>query len=196
MFANGAVTAAFARAFGEAASGGFRAPGGGGVTRVTAEARKAFRSLASGLEGTPHDSEMAAALAFADVFVPYTEQYGLEVGANIEAGDFRIADITLGGRGSVATPSNVLAIADVHTHPAGSGPGLSGTLRFVGGRLQTSSYGDYGTNWSRRTNGYVFQAGGARSAWMFDYGAFEASVRSSRVTGADTYAEWFTKPIR
>lgn len=101
-----------------------------------------------------------------------------------------MSDITLGTSHGVRVPASSSASADVHTHS-----GLSGTLRYVKGSLQTGGgQGDYALNWQNRTNGYVYRAGGG--AWRFDYEAFRNSYVQAKGAGLDTYAEWHTRKIR
>jgi hypothetical protein len=139
-----------------------------------------------------------AATKFGDAFLPWTEKWGLEAGANVVPikNGYGVSDITWGGRSAVCVPRNVMAMAHVHLHPIGAGDGFSGTLRFVGGRLLTGGdSGDYGQYWSRGDPGYVFR-GGDRAGWFFDYHKFNSAYFSARAAGADTYAEWFTRRIR
>jgi len=89
-----------------------------------------------------------------------------------------------------------MAVAHVHTHPAGSRLVFSGTLRYVGGSLQTGGgYGDYGQLWSRRVPGYVFRAGDG-AGLFFDYHGFRSAYSAARAAGTNTYAEWYTRRIR
>jgi len=105
-------------------------------------------------------------------------------------------DAVWGGRTWVEVPRNPMAVAHVHTHPAGSRLVFSGTLRYVGGSLQTGGgYGDYGQLWSRRVPGYVFRAGDG-AGLFFDYHGFRSAYSAARAAGTNTYAEWYTRRIR
>lgn len=182
--------------------------GGSGkrVTVITPEMQDDFDDLRSRLNGAKFETEAAAVSAFERHFVPFTEKYGLEAGANVTySGRYRLEDITLGSATGVATPFNRISVAEIHTHPAWGGDGFSGMLRYVNGDFQSSLYGDYGRTWNHAAYSttlrasYVFRAGGPNqpmAAWKFDLVEFRNSYFAAKRTGADTYAEWFTRPYK
>lgn len=128
--------------------------------------------------------------------MPFTEKYGLEVGANIFllGKEYSIRDVTLGGHNGVAIPRLEHAVASIHTHPANSRDGFSGTLRYVDGKLRVYWQGDYGHMYTTRTSGYAYRAGDG-AGWYFDYPAFSSALSAAERVGADTYAEWYTRRL-
>lgn len=139
----------------------------------------------------------AAAMAFAKAFIPFTRKYRLEAGGNIErrSGGFVVTDLTLGGSTSVGIPRAEYAEATVHTHPFGDS-GLSGTLRFIDGRLDVGGgHGDYGTAWTLyKQSFYVFHIDGSGS--FFDYQRFKQAYEQAKQTRQQVFAEWFTYPLK
>jgi RHS repeat-associated protein len=197
-FANGALTAAFSSTYsGLAERASNQAPEGGeaAVVGPTREARRVFGALRAKVQGSTHESERGAADYFAEQFLPFTEKYGVEVGANIEYGDFKISDITLGSSRGVHLPFNQYAGADVHTHPTGSAPGLSGYVQVINGQLRSGYSGDYSGNWQKGTTGYAYRAGDG-AAWRFNTRAFAAAVAKAQENGTSTDGRWFTEKLR
>lgn len=145
--------------------------------------------------GGSYKSELLAAEGFRDSFLPFTEKYGLEVGANVRLAlkGFEIGDITLGGRLGVSIPQSDMAVASVHTHPAWASDGFSGTLQFNNGKLQYGAgYGDYGRMYENRVSGYVYRAGDG-AGWHFNYNEFSSALSAARAANTSTYAQWFTR---
>jgi hypothetical protein len=197
-FANGAVSGAIQAAMMGGPSGAHATEGGEDhpLLSPSKEAQADFEKLRNEFYDANiagFNTEQGAADAFQEAFMPFAWRYGLEVGANIEHfSNFSISDISLGTSHGVNIPVSNIGVADVHIHPHWGTPGLSGYLHYVGGRLHYDQ--DYGLNWQNHTNGYVYRVGGG--AWRFDYQAFRQSYVQSVKTGADTYADWFTSPIK
>ena len=176
----------------------YAAPGSNGASATTwsVEAQEEFARIRDGFGG-PFKSELLAAEGFRDAFLPFTQKYGFEVGANIVPGQggLAIQDIILGGTSGVRIPYFEHATASIHTHPLGSGDGFSGTLRVVNGRFDDGGgFGDYPTMARNRISGYVYRAGDG-AGWHFNQPAFHAALLTAKAAGTSTYAEWFTRRL-
>lgn len=196
-FANGALSGAIQAAMAEA-RGSRKSAGSGGKsdrlvrTRITQEMQDGFNEIVADLYSRTFVSESEAAAKFRGVFVPYTERWGLEVGANItKFGAYSIADITLGTRFAVNVPFNSATISEVHTHPFDAGRGFSGHMYADRGNVSTSVRGDYSVTWDHYgvakglRSAYVFQAGGG--AWRFDFESFMGDVGKGGYIDARSY---------
>jgi hypothetical protein len=134
--------------------------------------------------------------AFAALALPFTEKWNAEVGANIsKLNEYAVFDATLGDSNGVRIPRDGAALVDVHTHPRGSPPGMSGPIYYnVKPCAGFCAYaGDMGTNYERHTEGYVFRAGGGE--WHFREEAFRRDVdnaerTSSPVTLSSTWPQY------
>jgi RHS repeat-associated protein len=138
---------------------------------------------------------------FARVALPFTLKWGYEIGANIVVGAKQLVldDVRLGDYTGVTIVPNVLAVADVHTHPKWGGDGFSGGVRYTAGDKKPKYFGgDIHTSWDRGNiqDSYAFRAGGG--AWHFRAGVyrkdFEAAVKADR-TISDTWSS-YTERIR
>lgn len=151
-------------------------------------------------------SEMQAALQFAQHAVPFTETFGIEVGANIVVSPgfmLTVDDLTLGSSGGVNVPFNAYTRALVHTHP-GRSASFSGTLQFVSGKLTAGQEGDYGIARRDSTDSesryyaaaYAFAVGGA--AMRFDTVKFNRDLREAQKSGKDIRAQSssYTEKVR
>lgn len=117
--------------------------GGKRVVNPSPEAKRAFALLEAALSKSSFDNADQAIDAFEKAFLPFTERYGVEVGANIDKqGDYWVRDITLGNSHEVDVPISGLTVFFVHTHPKGSRDGLSGYVALHRGVI--TAYDDAG----------------------------------------------------
>lgn len=170
----------------------FSPDGNAAPLRTVGEARqirREFRTLSRSFNAVTGSSIREAADACAELALPFTKKWGWEIGANIVGAliSFMIRDSTLGSEMSAAIPRNDLAVADVHTHPAGAPDGLSGGVSYSSATGLREPTGDMQTNFARRTDGYVYRAGGGR--WHFDRSAFVRDLGKAQDQGL-TLRSW------
>lgn len=160
-------------------------------TVITPEAQQEFDRIAGGFSNQTFMFSGGAELAFFDAFLPFTEKYGLEVGANVTKwGRYRVDDITLGTAVGVNVPVNRSTVLEVHTHPAGAAAGFSGYLRSISERMHASRGGDYAmtlehAQFSGVLRGALVGRGGDRTVWYFDYMKFHEAHSNSGGTFVD-----------
>ena len=167
------------------------------VTVITPENSAQFSKIATRLHGRQFGSWEEANSAFAEAFLPFTEQTGLEVGANLtKQGQYYLEDFTLGTRMRVNVPVNSSTYYELHTHPVGRGEGFSGYLVNKNGK--TFSYLDYNSTWQHaeyasNIQGAIVHKAGSNRSWIFNYLGYRNAVANG-----STYvdAKTFTREMK
>ncbi|MBX3712959.1 MAG: hypothetical protein KF800_13450 [Lysobacter sp.] len=161
------------------------------VINPSVEARKVFAFLMAKITKNPFDTAEEALDAFEKLFSPFTEKYGVEVGAHIvKLGRFKFEDVTLGTSADVRVPLNRLSVYYVHTHPAWSLDGLSGYLSLSKGVKQ--GYADVGYAYdqglySKNFKGLFAVRAGDNARWYFDYSVASKALEREKAKGDRSY---------
>ncbi len=136
---------------------------------------------------------------FAEIALPFTGRWGVELGANIVIGDGGksfATDTTLGrwwgSRAGVDNPWNYGASAMVHTHPGSSEP--SGMIAYTPQRGMIRKEGDLFTAYTRNQDSYIYGTDG--TAVHFDQRGFRADLDSAQRSGREIWGTWYVRPIR
>lgn len=148
-----------------------------------------FDSLQPQFDAVQPGTPRQVADRFAEIALPFTKRWGFEIGANIirSENSYKLADVTLGYFGGVTIPENILAFADVHTHPGGA-DGFSGAVTYKKDSGLVQYQGDLSTNYVNNTDGYVYRTDGA--AWWFKQSTFRSDLRASLKNGSTIDARW------
>jgi RHS repeat-associated protein len=150
-----------------------------------------FNKLKAQLEGVKdYKTEQNAQDAFEALAVPFTNKYGVEVGANLTkiGKAWGIADVTLGVPSTVSIPINDFSVAMYHTHPIDSGIGFSGSYRRVSGERHIDG-GDISVAMNRGQPIYAF-GGPDRAVWYFDQAKFLNDYGDAKKSGKDIWSAW------
>lgn len=183
------------------------APGDSGrerrITVITKEINDEFDQISARFRGKTYNTWQEADNAFAEAYLPFTEKYNLEVGANVTKYGpkaFRVEDWTLGVNGAVATPMNSMTYYEEHTHPSWGGDSFSGRWeRYSNGKyLATEDYSHMATHSgiAFQFQGSIVHRAGDGGMWLFDYNNFKGYISRSKSENITVYGAWSVRRVK